>query len=210
MKNISLLITFVLLMIFWTVTTQAASSFNVNDDKQIDLYFDFSMDILVKNSNYLSYPGSTLKPLTQILVTYRLNPLRFKKIPNSGQHLFYEEIWYHIEQVVGSHRQNNLDIPLGSQGIIRVLFSEGLPNNDKAVADAIVRLLLDLGLKNCYMNGAFIPTVAYQTVISDMPPIHFFFNPPPNIPQAQQISLTLLPNPTGPAKTVYYDFHHSN
>lgn len=196
----------VLMLLFATVPIQAwaiSNSFDVNSDAQIDLRYDYSMDIIVNNSNYLSYPDSTLKPLTQLLITYRINP-RFKTIANAGQHLNYEELWYNEGQVVGSRRLALLNIPATYQGAIRVVPSSTDSSNDKPVANAIVRLLLDLGLKYCPLNGAFVPTDIFEPVINDMPDNHFKTTPPPPSNNGKRLAITIYSNPMGSYKTLFY------
>jgi hypothetical protein len=204
-KDICTAVLILLLIAFPSQSRAAGNTFDVNSDAQIDLRYDYSLDIIINNSNYLSYPNSTLKPLTQLQITYRINP-RFKTIPNAGQHLPYEELWYHIDQVVGSRRLSALNIPASLQGVIRVVPSSIDSSNDKPVANAILRLFLDLSLIKCSINDAFVPTDIFQPVVNDMPDNHFLLNPPPPPanPTLRTLQLTIDSNPMGSFHTVYY------
>ena len=63
MKNKVLIATIIFLLSIWSSAAWADNNnFNVNDDMQMDLRYDWIVNATINDSNYLAYPGSTLKP----------------------------------------------------------------------------------------------------------------------------------------------------
>lgn len=87
-------------------------SFDINSDWEMDRRYDWIIDVKVIDTNYLGYPGSKLKPLTRLLISYRLNP-RFGD--TAGKFIKYEELWYQLGRTIGCRRLHNLDIPVTYQ-----------------------------------------------------------------------------------------------
>ncbi len=148
----------------------AEQNFDINSDWEMDRRYDWVINIKVIDSNYLGYPGSKLKSLTKLAVSYRLNP-RFGE--EAGKFVKYEDLWYHDGHAIGCRRLNELDIPATYEGAIRIIPSTAASSNSGAISGGIVRLLLDIGLKNCVLNAVFIPRDAYGTIINDLTRFNF-------------------------------------
>ncbi len=188
------------------VPPQAVASnitFDINSDAEMDLRYDWIINVKVNATNYLSYPASTLKPLTQLQISYRLNPRFIADIPTAGQYINYEELWYHSTQVVGSRRFHDLSLPNSYQGAIRIVPSASASVNDGAVAGGIVRLLLDIALQNCKLSCTYVPASIFDLVVEDLARFHFGTNQ--RIDISEPISLQLYSNPLSLYQTLYYD-----
>lgn len=177
-------------------------TFDVNSDVEMDLRYDWVINVKVENSNYLSYPGSTLKPLTKLQISFRLNPRFIANIPTAGQYIDYEELWYQATQVVGSRRLHDLSLPNSYQGAIRIVPSLSASKNDGAVAGAIVRLLLDVALLNCKLSSAYVPADIFDLVVADLSRFHFSANQ--RIDISDPVSLRLYSNPLNLGQTLFY------
>ncbi len=145
--------------------------FDVNSDIEMDRRYDFIIDVKFADTNYLNYPGSTLKPLARLLVKYRLNP-RFGE--NCGKFINYEYLWYGSGHAVGCRRVHELDIPPTYVGAIRINPSVLVSTNSNAISGAIARLALDLRLKNCVLTAVFLPKDVFEFVTNDLSRFNFF------------------------------------
>jgi hypothetical protein len=178
-------------------------NFDINSDVEMDLRYDWVINVKVNNSNYLSYPGSTLKPLTKLKISYRLNPRFIADIPTAGQYTDYEELWYHSTQIVGCRRLHDLTIPTGYQGAIRIVPSAAVSTSDGAIAGAIVRLLLDVVLQNCKLSTSYVPASVFSLVVDDLS--HFHFGTNQSISFGEPISIQLYSNPLSLSQTLFYN-----
>jgi hypothetical protein len=180
-----------------------SSDFDINSDAEMDLRYDWVITVKVDNSNYLSYPKSTLKPLTKLQITYRLNPRFIANIPTAGQNINYEELWYHSSQVVGSRRLHELSIPPTYQGAVRIVPSPAVVDNHGAIAGAIVRMTLDVVLQNCKMSIAFVPTSVFAEVVDDLS--RFRFGTSQGTSNSEPILLQLYSNPLKLTQLLFYN-----
>lgn len=200
-KGVFIVIVSILLLIFPGQAHADGLTFDVNSDVEMDLRYDWTIDAKVIDSNYLSYPGSKLKPITKLLISYRMNP-RFIEIPAAGKHIDYEELWYQAGQAIGCRRLHTPDIPETYQGAIRIMPSAATARNCGAVSGAIARLFLDLGLQNCVLSAVYIPLDIFTPVVDDLSRFHFYTNLSPDI---KPLSLRLCSNPLSLTQVLFYN-----
>jgi len=201
-RNIFIVFICILLIVFGGKAWAGDTPFDVNSDTEMDLRYDWTVDVKVNNTNYLGYPGSKLKPITKLQISYRINP-RFE-IPDAGKHIAYEELWYQGSQPIGCRRLHMLNIPATYQGTIRIVPSASTANNCGAISGAIVRLLVDLGLRGCVLTVTFIPANVFTPVADDLSRFHFYSNT--NIDTGDNnLSLRLYSNPIDSVKILFYN-----
>lgn len=147
-----------------------STKFDLESLWEIDQRFDWVIDVRVRDSNYLSYAGSKLKPLTKLSISYRLNP-RYGE--NAGKPIKYEELWYHNGRTIGCRRCNNLDIPSPCRGAIRITPCSEATHNVSAISGGIARLTLDVALQHLVLDAIFIPTAVFQPVLDDLARFNF-------------------------------------
>jgi hypothetical protein len=136
----------------------------------MDRRFDWLIDCKIDSAIYLDYPGSKLKPVIKMSVTYRVNP-RFGD--NYGKAVKYEELWFSQGKVIGCRRQHNLDIPETYQGAIRFFPTASAPFKASTISGAMAHLVLDTGLKNVVLNVVFLPIDVFYDVVNDMSSYNF-------------------------------------
>jgi hypothetical protein len=177
------------------------SKFDIGNDYEMDRRYDWTMDVKVTSAkNYLSYSGSTLKPLTKLLISYKMNP-RFSKTPTPF--IEYEELWFQQGRAIGCRRLHNLDIPATYQGAIRIIPSTDASENSAAISGAIPRLVLDLALRNCVISMLFVPKDIFQDVIDGLSR-HNFYPSTNMVGGGATIHLIFSSNPLGTMQAVDY------
>lgn len=156
--------------------------------------------VMVLNSSdakyYLNYPGSKLSPLTKVAVRYRAFPQKSQStIPTTTS---YEDLWYKGEVPVGLRRYNDIAIPYLSNGAMIFCPAEDQPDLDKrasAIADAIVRLLVDVQLRMGVTALVLVPNEDYESVAAALTQFNFF--PAGNGVTIQPINMRLRAYPAG-------------
>lgn len=181
-------------------------NFDINNDWEMDRRYDWVIDVKVIDTNYLNYSGSKLNPLTKLLISYRLNP-RFGE--TAGKVITYEELWYQVGTTIGCRRLHDLNIPATYQGSVRIIPSPAALKNSGAISGVIVRLLLDIALKNCMLSAVFIPRDVFYEVENDLSRFNFYSSN--NIPATATKSLAipvysnpLFANPLTYTDIIYY------
>ena len=136
-------------------------------DPYFEREFDWAMFIEIPDSRHvLNYPGSQLHPLTKMRVNFRT----FARSGGSEHRpqRIYEELWYHKGKPIGSKRYNQLDIPAGKSGVIAVGSMNDQADEGQSVANALVRLLLDLQLKKISVCLVLVPEGCYDQVVTGL------------------------------------------
>lgn len=108
---------------------------------------DWAMYVDVQDvQHYLNYTGSQLHPLSKVRVTFRamsrLNPSA------AGDAQTYEKLWYYQGKPIGLRRLLQPAIATNSQGILVLAPVDSDSNHAQAVADTLVRLYVDIQLRN--------------------------------------------------------------
>jgi len=116
--------------------------------------------------DYLKYDGSRLTPVTSVKISYRVNPrLAVGKVDSV---IAYEDLWYHEHIPIGCHRYGKLGLKQSWQGSICVLTDSDGRWSSPALANAIVRLMLDVGLTDCITVFVFVPPSMITSICSDL------------------------------------------
>ncbi len=206
-KGLSLLVS--LLMFFFLPVVSSVAQ----DDEPID---DFSDDTMNKRydwvimadttelKDFLKYPGSGLHPVSKVKVYYRLTP-RFGRERGSYAPVAYEELWYHECRPIGCRKTHSLDIDSGQQGVLHFRPNKNFGNSHCAVANAIVRLMLDAGLKQAMVSCVYVPADIFDQVQSDLGQFNFFpYELKPETGIRSTMHIVLLSQPTGRESSLFY------
>lgn len=105
--------------------------------------------------------------LTLLYVDYR------KKNDDSqwGQTIKYEDLWYRDGKAVGLRRYGPLS--LQQDGVIYVKSSALAEQNTDAIANAVVRLLLDILAAKQVVRTTFVPRDIFGQVLSELEKVGF-------------------------------------
>lgn len=174
------------------------------DDSSLASRFDFIITVKTEIlKDYMAYPGSTLKPITQCSITYketgRLNKSK------AGVVVKYEELWYHDCNAIGCRRYNLLKIEPGEQGIIRFLPSYDANRSACAIANVSTRLLLDIGLNHCALSAVSVPVGTISDVVGAFEKLNFLpFIPKPDTGVSASMAIYICSEPFGEKRYLYY------
>jgi len=147
--------------------------------------------------NYLKYPGSKLCPITQVRVSY-LNCL--DKLP--ARPVLYEDLWYHDAQPIGCRRYSLITIKqFDRRGTIFLKPGKDASANTAAVANAIVRLSVDLNVHDVSAAAVLVPEEVHRQLVSDFSGFGFFKRP---VQSGAQVSIRLVSNPRVFDEYLYY------
>ncbi len=147
--------------------------------------------------NYLRYPGSKLCPITQVRVSY-LNCL--DKIP--ARPVLYEDFWYHDGQPIGCRRYSLMTIkPIDRRGTIFVKPGKDISANTAAVANAIVRLTVDLNVHDVSAAAVIVPEELHRQLVSDFGGFGFLKRA---VQAGAQVGIRLVSNPRVFDEYLYY------
>jgi|688.fasta_scaffold162928_1 hypothetical protein len=153
---------------------------------------------------FLDFPSSGLNPVTKIKVNYRLTP-RFGRERSSYAPVAYEELWYHECKPIGCRKTHSLDIDWGQQGVLHFRPGREIGNSHCAVANAIVRLMLDCGLRQAMVSGVYVPVEIFEQVKSDLGQFNFFpYEIQPETGISATMHIFLLSQPTGREASLFY------
>ena len=175
---------FLAFLFFLAVSIAAPCSAFAQEDKfAIDLQSNqqFNWFLFVDADtlkNYMSYPGSTLSPLDQYVVTYRQTTSQFVIRGIQAPILLpvkYEEFWYHTGQAVGLRRYNQLPVPKDLQGalFIRPAASSQVLEHPLSAANCITRLLLEVYLNQSLLAAVLVPESAFDQIAGDLEKYNF-------------------------------------
>lgn len=169
--------------------------FNENDIMQRSDWVIFVRSTTLPN--YLSYPGSQLCPMTQVRITY------WKDLgaSTSGTNR-YEDLWYHSGLPVGCRRYNLLKMTPHNLGTIFVQPSADAQTATRALANAIIRLSVDLNLQQLDPTAVIVPEQIYLQLAGEFG--HFGFHQR-SVQSGPQTSIHLVSNPTVYDQYLYYD-----
>ncbi len=147
--------------------------------------------------NYLRYPGSKLCPITQVRISY-LNCL--EKIP--ARPVLYEDFWYHDGQPIGCRRYSLMTIkPIDRRGTIFVKPGKDISANTAAVANAIVRLTVDLNVHDVSAAAVIVPEELHRQLVSDFSGFGFLKRA---VQAGGQVTIRLVSNPRVFDEYLYY------
>ena len=183
----------------------AETQSNLYDNSSLDQRFDFVIEVQTQIlQNYMNYTGSTLYPITQLRVTYRETPRSTGN--QAGTTVQYEDLWYHNCQAIGCRRYNLFQIKPGEQGCIHFLTSSDTSGAGCSIANATIRLLLDIGLNNSALASVVVPAGAVNSVVSQFEQFNFHaYIPKPDVGVKATMNLFVCSEPVGVKQYLYYN-----
>lgn len=182
---------------------------NPDADNYTDAYLDKLNDWIVyvdcKNlKHYLDYPTSGMKPITNMKIIYRIVPKNQQKDADPRP-VRYEDLWYHLGVATGQKRYNRLGLPVDRLGCVIFNRTDDVYDQSRAVANVIVRMVLDIDLRNCVLTDVIVPKEMYDSVASDLGQFRFFARNELAGDAGQQLLIHLLSNPRGIDKYFLFD-----
>lgn len=146
--------------------------------------------------NYLRYPGSRLCPITQVHVSY-LNCLG----KSLARTVLYEDLWYRDGQPIGCRRYSLLNMgKFDRRGTIFVRPSAAIANTS-ALANAIVRLSVDLNAHDVAAAAVIVPEEMHKQLLSDFGTFGFYKRV---VRSGAQANIHLVSNPRVFDEYLYY------
>jgi hypothetical protein len=113
-----------------------------------DKWQDWQLTLTPKTyDHYLDYPTSSIHSMVKVSAGYLQPP---NTVPTA-----YEDFYYTSDRVIGSKLKGELGITPGTAGIIKVVSAN--PNESYAVANAVLRIYLDLFLNKCMLKYVLVP-----------------------------------------------------
>jgi hypothetical protein len=157
----------------WGVPARAQESLIYGSDAWLDQRYDWVFYLNPKAlPNYLNYPTSGLSPIVNMEVNYRIAP-RLNQ-GNSNNQVHYEDLWYHDARAVGCRKYCKLPFKNEWQGAICVPATADATNHPGAIANAIIRLLLDVNLIKCTLVVVLAPPGQESVICDQLGQFKFF------------------------------------
>ena len=150
--------------------------------------------LYVDANNVVHYHTGFSYSVINVRFTYRITPRLNNKDRVDLSPQVYEDFWYHEGAPLGLRRYRPFSIEKNKMGLILVRRSDDLPDQTRSVTNAIVRLTLELDLKELVVNEVVVPREIYQQVASDLGQYSFFVKTE-LLDTGQQISIHLISNP---------------
>jgi hypothetical protein len=121
--------------------------------------------------NYLSYKGSLINPVTEVEVDYRFRDRQTRQwVPFRK----YETLWYSNGQAIGCKRFEQLAIQPGTEGHILIANSPQAAQRMDAVAGSVIRVFLDLDLKQADCSGVVLANDQFDAMASALGRYSFY------------------------------------
>lgn len=153
--------------------------------------------------NYVSDATSPTKGMVAFDSIYKASPI----VQPNAVPLDYEIFWYQNGRCVGAKRQNNLPMTPNSQGAIYFL-SSGTDSFDvhaHETANAAVRLLLDVRLKNAIVAGVVVPDASFYQVADALADLNFLPLEKTGYRDGERPSIHLISYPKGKDQYFFYN-----
>ncbi len=198
----------ILTVLAWTQIITSGTAFEEEySERGLDLTNDWVIYIEAKSKKeFLNYKGSNLNPITNLRVIYRRTPRHSEGSDCTPQP--YEDLWYHQGRALGNRRYCALKIEKMKRGIVIIRPSEDAAREPRAVANVIVKLTVELALKNIVCLGFIVPKDMYKDVVADLS--HFGFSAKNDTLKlgGMQTSIYLSSNPPGLETDLYFQKWH--
>ena len=192
-----------LLSLALTGGEQSLAQYQESLDSKVDRAFDWTMPLTIQRlPNFLNYSGSKLHPIVRLRAGFHPNARgRFKPQVTSST---FEDLWYHEGDALGCRHDTNLQIEPGKLGAL--VIRSGMDNQDSpAIADALVRLTLELQILSTPVSAVMIPSYLYDSVSDQLARFNFRTNTTMDV--GCQLNIHLISYPVG--KSAYYYFQKS-
>ena len=171
------------------------TNLNINNDWVV--YIDVE-----RKKQLFSNPGSKLRPITNVRVSYRKTTRVSDGEEVKGK--TYEDLWYHDGKAMGSHRYCKLGIERSKRGAIYVRATNDASEEPRAVANAIVRLTLELIVKDSILTTVVVPRDMFREVVAELGHFGFFVEVEGRTLSGPRTSMYLVSNPSGMDAYMYY------
>jgi hypothetical protein len=143
-------------------------------DRYLESQFEWAMFLGAQDvDHYLNYQGSSLQPLSKISVYYRPFPPN-DKARSEQKAQVYEDFWYHRGRLLGSRYHNRLRLPEERNGAIVIGKISGGSEEARALANALVRVILDLHFQKLFANVVLVPLQQYDQIVGNMGMYRFY------------------------------------
>jgi len=192
-------------MALWVIPCHAAESASSDFQQMLFRQYDWLMTCRMQVcENYVSLKDS---PATKALVVFKASYIQSPAVQLAATATDYEQLWYQNGRCVGSKRQNNLSMIPNSQGAIYFLNAGNdlIATHARETANAAVRLLLDLRLKNSIVAGFVVPDSSFDQVASALSDLNFLPIEKTRYHDGERPSLHLIGYPKGRDQYFLYD-----
>ena len=125
-------------------------------DKHLENECDWAMYLDVQQVQKFNTEGSTLRPLSKVRISYRSFP-RADRSQQDAKSQTLQEYWYKGRVPIGSRRYANPKFPLEGLGIIVLGKVDRKNNQADAIANVLLRLMIDLQFKNISTSIVWVP-----------------------------------------------------
>lgn len=159
-------------LIAWLSSTAGGVTQPIDQEPAYQMSADWSFKLSARMlGTYMNYPTSRIRPILSISADFRQrNPISRKWGPSSR----YEELWYHDESATGCKRNQVIPPLEGKYGVIEIADTEDSAAHTRALTDAVVRLLLDINLKDGCLTDLVVPLRLYDQCGSDLGSKYFY------------------------------------
>ena len=124
----------------------------------------------VETKNYLDFPGSPIKQMVKVNVSYKQN----NGDGSYGQERPYEDLWYQGQHTLGLRRYRDFD--LHTRDSVYIQTQASTPAEIAALANALVRILLDSKLNRNSIIAVTVPSASFWP-LADQLEIENFYKP---------------------------------
>ena len=186
----------------WLVLCPACSAQELPLEEDPRMRAEWILTINVTRlDTFLNYKGSRLHPVTRLSIAYR----HLRPSGERSQPVLYEDLWYHDGKPIGCKRFNNLDIRGGDSILIHVLRTTDVFSETAAVANAIVRCMLDTTLKLSTAQSVIAPSEMLRVLADAMGQYDFFEQTVrPDQAVRASVGVSLRSEPDGEVVNVFY------
>lgn len=147
------------------------------------------------------YRGSKVFPIVRLKISLRAIAWSRRRDEDVKTEKF-EELWYYDGKPIGSRLYSQFKIDPKSIGTIIVRTMDGDPRQSQAVASAIVKLSVDLRLRDTMLSSIVVPRDKYKETVEYLGNYGFYGNFTPT--SGIQMSLHMRSNPKGIDEYLYY------
>jgi hypothetical protein len=173
-------------------------------DPYLEREFDWAMFMDTRElKQFLNYSGSKLHPLIKVRITFRsfsrgdtVNYIAAKP---------YEELWYYRSKPLGLRRYQRLDIQSRYLGAVVVgPVDENIDKTERsnAIANALVRLIVDLQFRDISTAVVLVPKDQYDQIAEGLGRYKFY--PDLQISEGRQVSIHMRSTPAYKDEYFYF------
>jgi hypothetical protein len=131
--------------------------------------------------------------MTGVHVVFRLIPKPYRANVDSEPHV-YEDLWYHESAPIGLRRHRQLNAGRNAVGVIVVRNSDEISAHTGAIANAIVRLTMELYENELPCTAVIVPVSIYNQLGDDLSHCGFYKKAQPK-DLYRQVHIHLQSNP---------------